>query len=173
MKANTVIKRTATMFMAFLMLITAVCSFTATKASAEVAKKPLQTISDENATAYIYEYPDGSIGGLVKLHKTFTKEDPLTKINGVRLSDIIKFEDGGFISQFYTYTNENPWIYDYGIYVYGHGPEGFFKEGHLQFFDETGDNYNIFLYLNKYSGHTVDYNSEKPTVTEFKWWTSN
>ncbi len=174
MTNNTVLKRTLTALMAFTMLIMAVCGFTGVKASAAISTgKLVRTVSDENATAYIYEYPDGSLGGLIELHKTFTKENPLTKINGVRLSDIIKFEDGGFISEFYTYNNENPWVYDYGVYVYGHGPESFFSAGHLRFFDETGDEYNILLYLNQYSGHTVDYNSEKPTITEFKWWTSN
>ncbi len=173
MTNNTVLKRTLTTLMAFTMLIITVCGFTATKASAAVDKKLVQTISDENATAYIYEYPDGTHGGIIELHKTFTKENPLTKINGVKLSEIIKFEDGGFISQFYTYTNVNPWIYDYGVYVYGHGPSGFWAEGHMIFSDETGDDYSLILYLNKYGGHTVDYNSEKPTITKFEWFSTD
>ncbi len=173
MTNNTVLKRTLTTLMAFTMLIITVCGFTATKASAAAVSKLEQTISDENATAYIYECTDGTHRGIIELHKTFTKENPLTKINGVKLSEIVKFENGGFISQFYTYTNVNPWIYDYGVYVYGHGPSGFWAEGHMIFSDETGDDYSLILYLNKYGGHTVDYNSEKPTITKFEWFSTD
>lgn len=174
MTNNTVLKRSLTALMAFTMLIMAVCGFTGVKASAATDnKKLIRTISDQNATAYVYEYPDGSQRGTIELHKTFTKENPLIKIDGVRLSEIVRFLDGGYISQFYTYTNENPWIYDYGIYVYGHGPSGFLTEGHLRFYDETGDEYNLILFLNQYSGHTVDYNSDKPTITKFTWWSTD
>ncbi len=171
MKTNIIFKRT-TMFMAFLMLITAVCGFTAINASAaenEDEVKIVRTISDENATAYIDE--EGS--GTIVFHKTFTKENPLRAIDGVKLSDIIKFDNGGYICYLYSYTNENPWIYDYGMYVWGHGPSGLFAEGHLRFYDETGDDYDIILWRNLYGGHTVDYNSDKPTMTKVTWWSTD
>ena len=171
MKTNTVLKRTLSTLMAFTLLITAVCGFTAINASAaenEDEIKIVRTISDENATAYIYENGYGTI----EFHKTFTKENPLTKIDGVPLKEIIKFDNGGYISYLYSYTNVNPWIYDYGIYVYGHGLSGLFAEGHLSFYDKTGDVYDIILWANKYGGHTVDYNSDDPTVTKVNWWTT-
>ena len=168
MTKNTVLKRTLTALMAFLMLITAVCGFSATKASAAEAKI-VKTISDENATAYIDE--EGS--GTIVFHKTFTKENPLRAIDGVKLSDIIKFDNGGYICYLYSYTNENPWIYDYGMYVWGHGPSGLFAEGHLRFYDETGDDYEIILWRNLYGGHTVDYNSEKPTIAKLEWYSTD
>ena len=64
MTNNTVLKRTLTVFMAFTMLIMAVCGFTGLKAS---AAEPVRVISDENATAYIYA--NGT--GYLTLNRTF------------------------------------------------------------------------------------------------------
>ncbi len=166
MKTNSILKRGIMSLLAFTMLFTAMFGFSATKAS---AAQPVRVISDAYATAYINE--NGS--GYIELHKTFTKDDPLTSIDGVKLYDIIRFGENGFISQFYTYDNKDALLYDHGIYVYGHGPENFWRSGHLCFDDESVDEYNLQLWVNKYGSHTVDYNSDKPTITTISWWTTD
>lgn len=155
------------LFMSFVMLITAVCGFTGVKASADEVK-PVKTISDENATAYIYENGYGTI----KLHKAFTKENPLTSIDGVPLKEIMKFDDGGYIDTFYITTNKIQIFYDYIIVVKGCGPSKTMKLGQLHFVDETADDYNMFIYLSSEREHLIQYNSDKPTITKIDWYTA-
>ena len=130
-------------------------------------------ISDKNATAHINE--DGS--GYIELHKTFSYEDQLTSINGTELKDIITFNDGGYIDSFYTtYCGDNydsyyesP-LYDYSIYVHGRGPEGLTSgSGYLHFTDESGDTYNLSIWLHAASSHNVDYNSDQPMIVKISW----
>lgn len=172
MKTNTIFKRTATMFMAFTMLIMAVCGFTAINASAaenEDEIKIVRTISDENATAYIYENGYGTI----ELHKAFTKENPLTSIDGVPLKEIMQFDGGGYIDTFYITTNKIQIFYDYIMVVKGCGPSELMKLGQLHFFDESGDDYNMFIFLSSEREHLIQYNSDKPTITRINWWTTH
>ncbi len=130
-------------------------------------------ISDKNATAHIYE--DGS--GYIELHKTFSYEDQLTSINGTELKDIITFNDGGYIDSFYTtYQGDNydsyyesP-LYDYGISVHGRGPKGLTSgSGYLHFTDESGDTYNLSIWLHAASSHKLDYNSDQPMIVKISW----
>ena len=132
-----------------------------------------RVISDENATAYINE--DGS--GYIELHKTFTENDKLTSIGGVELKNIITFNDGGYIDYFYTQyvgnckdsEGDSP-IYANDVLVRGRGPEGLTSgSGHLHFTDESGDTYNLSLWLHASLVHMVSYNSEQPTIVKISW----
>ncbi len=161
MTNNTVLKRTLTSLMAILMLITALCGFTATKASAATVVK---TISDENATAYIY----ASGAGYIELHRTFTLDDQLTEIDGVPLKEIIKFCNGGYVDSLYSHLNGNGIIYDHCLAVTGKGPTGLYG-GILRVYDNTNDRYILTLISSKWMAHYVYYNSDKPEICRIEW----
>ena len=134
-----------------------------------------RVISDEFATAHIYS--DGS--GYIECHVGFNEEIPLTSINGVALKDIIKFNDGGYIDQFYaedsfTFTGYASdiidYMYPYIIYVHGRGPEGFGSgSGHLHFTDKTNDTYDLSIWRHAEAWHYVKYNSDNSTIVKISW----
>ena len=133
----------------------------------------VRVISDENATAYVNE--DGS--GYIELYKSFSEKDQLTSIGDIALKDIITFNDGGYIDSFYTsYQGDNydsyyesP-LYDYGISVHGRGPKGLTSgSGYLHFTDESGDTYNLSIWLHAASSHKLDYNSDQPMIVKISW----
>ncbi len=163
MKTNAIFKRTAMLFMSFVMLITAVCGFSATKAS---AAEGVRVISDENATAYIYANGDGYL----TLKRTFTLDDQLTEIDGVPLKDIIKFVNGGYIDSIYSHLNGNGIIYDHCLAVTGKAPTGPYG-GTIRVYDATNDRYFLTLLSSKWMAHYVYYNSDKPEVQRIEWFT--
>ncbi len=163
MTNNTVLKRTLTVFMAFTMLIMAVCGFTGLKAS---AAEPVRVISDENATAYIYA--NGT--GYLTLNRTFTLDDQLTEIDGVPLKEIITFINGGYIDSIYSHLNGNGIIYDHCLAVTGKAPTGPYG-GTLRIYDATNDRYFLTLLSSKWMAHYVYYNSDKPEVQRIEWFT--
>ncbi len=169
MTKNTVLKRSFTALMAFLMLIMAMCGFMATKASAETEEEiwVVKRISDQYATAEIYS--DGS--GTVIFNDAFASLETLTEIDGVPLSDIIKFDGGGCVKKIYNIVDACDPIYDYSICVYGSGPTGFFHAGILKFMDKTGDTYELSIWNPLLDNHHVMYNSDNPTLAELYWYT--
>lgn len=164
MKSNTFLKRTLMSLMAFTMLITAMIGFGATKASASTTVKQ---ITDGTATAYIND--DGS--GCIYLNRVYTQDDRLTEINGVPLKDIIKFKDGGYISEFYYKHPDQPFFgYAECVYVWGQGPSGLFNgSGYLHFMDKTGDVYNMSIWSSFFNLHYISYNSEHPEIVKISW----
>jgi hypothetical protein len=132
-------------------------------------------ISDAYATAHINA--DGS--GYIECKKAFTSDDPLTSINGVALKDIVKFNDGGYIDQFFAEEDFNvtgnvsdiiDFIYPYIIYVHGRGPEGLGSgSGYLHFTDETNDTYDLSIWRHAEAWHHIKYNSDKATIVKFSW----
>lgn len=164
MTNNTVLKRTLTALMSFLILITAICGFSATKASAaEVVK----VISDEYVTAYINA--DGS--GKLTLTRAFSKEAPLREVDGVPLKDIIKFNNGGYVEEIYSYYTANPLIYNFTLSVTGAGPSDFWGKGIIKATDRDGDTYALTIWSSRYAPHFVNYNSENPKIKTIEWCT--
>ncbi len=167
MTNNTALKRTLTSLMAILMLITALCGFTATKASAAETVTILRTVSDQYATAEVYS--DGT--GHITFKDAFATQEALQSINGVPLKDIIKFGDGGFIDTIYNVERTDADIYKYQICVNGCGPSGFLTTGFLTFVDKTGDTYGLSFWLTSLNIRHVCYNSDNPTLAEVYWCT--
>ena len=171
-KINRIFKKAITAVMAVAITFTAVTGFGFQKAQAAET----QIISDENATAYINA--DGS--GYIELKKEFTSKNSLKSIDGVALKDIIKFNDGGYIDEFYAESDYHPssgtiadlidYISPYIIRVHGRGPEGFFSgSGYLHFTDETNDTYNLSIWRHSESWHYVRYDSDQPTIVKISW----
>lgn len=169
MTKNTVLKRSLTALMAFLMFVTAMCGFMATKASAETEEEiwVVKRISDQYATAEIYS--DGS--GTVTFNDAFASLETLTEIDGVPLKEIIKFGDHGYIDCIFNYYKIPNVFFDYYARVTGCGPSGFFSAGFVVFKDKTGDTYTVTLYNPFFNVHGVAYNSDDPTLTELYWYT--
>ena len=171
MKMNTLFKKIAATALAAAMLLTAAAGFGTQKVQAVSA----HIISDEDATAVIFD--DGS--GTITCNKQFTSEDPLTEIDGVALKDIITFNDGGYIDQFY--AQEDFHIYgdvsdliDYAypniIRVHGCGPEGFGSgSGYLHFTDESNDTYDLSIWRHSEAWHYVKYGSDNPDIVKISW----
>ena len=143
--------------------------------SKNVQAADARVISDAYATAHINA--DGS--GYIECKKSFTKDAPLTSINGVALKDIITFNDGGYIDTIYTskdteyHGNSSDIVavlYPYIVHVHGCGPEGFGSgSGHLHFTDETNDTYDLSIWRHAENWHTVRYNSDKSTIVKISW----
>lgn len=90
-------------------------------------------------------------------------------INGeTDLSDIIKFNDGGFVRSIKLEKNNG--IYGYVVKVDASGPSGPFSgSGYLNFVDRTGDYYKLSITKHKEDEHTVKFNSDKPEITKITW----
>ncbi len=130
--------------------------------SQKVEAASVRIFFDENACAYIYE--DGS--GYIECYKEFTKDEPLTEINGVALKDIITFNDGGYVDTYYDsyevrQINQNVVVYSpHTIYVHGCGPEGLFSGyGYLHFTDQKGT-YDISLWSHSLDWTTLEYQTD-------------
>ncbi len=158
--------------------IAAVTIATVTVASpknVQAAEKTLKRkIMDNYATAYIYD--DGS-GYIDFEYYTLTKPGWLTEIAGVPLKDIITFNDGGYIDGISAYYVDDPENADYTldpfanvVYVHGRGPEGLFNgAGYLHFTDESGDTYNLSIWLHMETYHQVRYSSRQPIIRRVSW----
>ena len=157
--------------LSFALLITATVGLTTIKASAASAR----ILTDENATVQINA--DGS--GSMTLNKTFDKKHPLTEVAGVPLSEIITFNDGGYIDQFYQETSTGfngdggdviTAIYPHTVRVHGRGPSGFFSgSGYLHFTDKTDDTYNLSLFSSITRWHYVRFDSDSSDIVKIAW----
>ena len=148
-------------------IITAASGFTSLKAEAA----SMHVIADENACACIRE--DGS--GFIECYKEFTKDDPLTQIDGVALKDIITFNDGGYVDSYYhTYTEHRlgknvVFQSDETAYIHGCGPEGLFSgSGYVQFTDDYGT-YDTSFWSHDAEWKSVDYKSFSNQITKISW----
>ncbi len=170
-KKHSLLGKIVSAVLAVSMLVTATIGLGSTSASAASAK----IFSDENATVVLNE--DGS--GFITLNKKFTYDDPLTEIAGVPLKEIITFDDGGYIDEFYTEFCYHPsgsiadiidYISPYIIRVHGRGPGGFGSgTGYLHFTDKTNDTYNLSLWSSITRWHYVGYNSKDATIVKIAW----
>ncbi len=168
MKIKNLFKKVLATTLAAAAILTATAGFSSKKAEAA----SVTIFGDENACAYVYE--DGS--GYIECYKEFTEENPLTEINGVPLKEIITFNDGGYVDEYYNYYFHK----DYGdgltvlsskhtAYVHGCGPEGFFSgSGYLHFTDEKGT-YDYSLWSHDVEWHTFEYESFATMITKISW----
>ena len=86
----------------------------------------------------------------------------------IDLESFIHFNYGGRV--YHISLQSSPGIYDYVLQVDAKGPEGPFSgSGHLEFTDESGDTYNLSIYSNTRSVHTVRYNSKQPNIVKVGW----
>ena len=170
-KRKSIFTKLTSAVLSLALLVTATVGLTTIKASAASAK----IFFDENATVVLHE--DGS--GYMTLNKTFDKEHPLTSVNGVPLSKIITFNDGGYIDQFYQETSVGlngdagdviTSLYPHTVRVHGSGPSGFFSgSGYLHFSDKTGDTYNLSLFSSITRWHYVRFSSDSSDIVKIAW----
>ncbi len=95
-------------------------------------------------------------------------------INGTAdLSDIIRFNDGGYVKRVRLINNPSSFSlggYKYEIEVIGSGPRGFSSgSGYLRFTDKSGDTYRLALHKSEERKHVVDYSSDKPDIVKVEW----
>ncbi len=95
-------------------------------------------------------------------------------INGTAdLSDIIRFNDGGYVKRVRLINNPSSFSlggYKYEIEVIGSGPRGFSSgSGYLRFTDKSGDTYRLALHKSEERKHVVDYSSDKPDIVKIEW----
>ena len=168
LKANSIFKKVVAAVAAAAIAIGIAAGFGTQRVQAAEAK----IFFDENATVCLNS--DGS--GYILCDKVFTREDPLTEVDGVALKDIITFNDGGYVEKFYVTSESRPicsrTMVDtvYTIYVYASGPEGFTSgSGHLHFTDATDDTYNLAIWLHSPDWHYVNYHSGNGRIVKISW----
>ncbi len=156
MKIKNLFKKAVASVLTAATILAAVAGF----ATKKVEAASVRIFFDENACAYIYG--DGS--GYIECKKEFTKDDPLTEIDGVALKDIITFNDGGYVDEYYDYyevrqISPNITVYSsHTIYVHGCGPEGLFSGyGYLHFTNAKGT-YDLSLWSHDLDWSTLKYN---------------
>lgn len=96
------------------------------------------------------------------------------KINGTDdLRDIIKFGEGGCVSQIDLEKNDSfdeqdpENCYKYIIWITCQGPKKGY--GYLTFNDKTGDHYGISIYSTSLKKHYIRYGSNKPDIISIIW----
>lgn len=168
MKIKNLFKKVLATTLAAAAILTATAAFSSKKAEAA----SISVFWDENACAYV----NGDGSGYIECYKEFTEENPLTEINGVPLKEIITFNDGGYVDEYYNYyfyKEYGPSILicssEHTAYVHGCGPEGLFSgSGYLHFTDKNGT-YDYSLWSHDAKWHTLEYKSDSRMITKISW----
>lgn len=167
MKIKNLFKKVVATVLAAAAIITAAAGFNSRKVEAASA----HIISDEDATAVIHE--DGS--GFILCNREFSKEDPLTEIDGVPLKDIITFDNGGYVDEYYHVYEEHRrgshivFKSTETAYVHGCGPEGLFSGSGYLHFQDTEGTYDLSLWSHDVAWSSVDYESYANKIDKISW----
>ena len=173
LKANTLFKKAIAAALAAALAAAMAIGIAAGFSTQKVQAAEETVISDIDATAHINA--DGS--GYIEFdYRAYSEDEPLVEVGGVPLKDIITFNDGGYIDQFYTEEKTGDMsdmlalIYPYSVHVHGAGPSGFCSgAGYLHFADESGDSYGLVIWSSSIKWHWVKYNSSKPAIVKLSW----